>query len=207
LPAISIRLYSPVKNTHSTVIDWLTHCAFCFYGIPQLLKLQQNTAPMPANDAYKILVNGFTFYFTRADLDTLDLVATSPTTFNGIKDHRSVNARVVTADLLNKAFTIETGGETFEIMIKDQLDQQLEQMGFGTSTGKQIKQVKAPMPGLVLEIAVTDGQSVKEGDRLLILEAMKMENSLLIHADATIKKVMVTAGEAVEKGQVLIELE
>jgi biotin carboxyl carrier protein len=162
---------------------------------------------MPANDAYKILVNGFTFYFTRADLDTLDLVATSPTTFNGIKDHRSVNARVVTADLLNKAFTIETGGETFEIMIKDQLDQQLEQMGFGTSTGKQIKQVKAPMPGLVLEIAVTDGQSVKEGDRLLILEAMKMENSLLIHADATIKKVMVTAGEAVEKGQVLIELE
>jgi biotin carboxyl carrier protein len=162
---------------------------------------------MPANDAYKILVNGFTFYFTRADLDTLDLVATSPTTFNGIKDHQSVNARVASADLLNKTFTIETGGESFEVVIKNQLDQQLEQMGFGTSTGKQIKQIKAPMPGLVLEIAVTAGQSVKEGDRLLILEAMKMENSILIHADAIIKKVLVTAGQAVEKGQVLIELE
>lgn len=162
---------------------------------------------MPANDAYKILVNGFTFYFTRADLDTLDLVATSATTYNGIKDHQSVNARVAAADLLNKTFTIETGGEHFEVVIKNPLDQQLEQMGFGTSTNKQIKQVKAPMPGLVLEIAVTDGQSVKEGDRLLILEAMKMENSILIHADATIKKVMVTAGQAVEKGQVLIELE
>jgi biotin carboxyl carrier protein len=162
---------------------------------------------MPPNDVFKIQVSGFTFHFTRADLDTLDLVATSPTEFNGIKDHQSVNARLLAADMLNKTFTIETGGETFEVVIKDQLDQQLEVMGFGTAASKQIKQVKAPMPGLVLEIAVTDGQTVKEGDRLLILEAMKMENSILIHADATIKKVMVTAGQAVEKGQVLIELE
>jgi biotin carboxyl carrier protein len=63
------------------------------------------------------------------------------------------------------------------------------------------------MPGLVLEVSVTDGQPVNEGDRILILEAMKMENSILIHADATIKKVNVKAGQAVEKGQVLVELE
>ncbi len=63
------------------------------------------------------------------------------------------------------------------------------------------------MPGLVLEVAVSEGQPVKEGDRILILEAMKMENSIVIHADATIKKVMVTAGQAVEKGQVLVVLE
>lgn len=162
---------------------------------------------MPPNDSYKIMVNGFTFYFTPADLETLDLVATSPTEFNGIKDHQSVNARLVAADLLNKTFTLETGGETFEVVIKNALDQKLEQMGFGVATSKQIKQIKAPMPGLVLNIDVTDGQSVKEGDRLLILEAMKMENSILIHADAVIKKVMVTAGQAVEKNQVLIELE
>jgi len=162
---------------------------------------------MPGNDAYKIMVNGFTFFFTRADLESLDLVPTSPTEFNGIKDHQSVNARLLKADLLTKTFTIETGGDLFEVVIKNELDQQLEQMGFGTSTGKQIKQIKAPMPGLVLEISVTERQSVKEGDRLLILEAMKMENSILIHADATIQKIMVTAGQAVEKGQVLIELE
>jgi biotin carboxyl carrier protein len=162
---------------------------------------------MPANDSYKILVNGFVFYFTKTDLETLDLVATSPTEFNAIIDHQSANARLVNANLLNKTFTIETGGETFEVAIKDALDQQLEQMGFGTSAGKQVKEIKAPMPGLVLEIGVTDGQAVKEGDRILILEAMKMENSILIHADATIKKVNVKAGQAVEKGQVLVELE
>lgn len=162
---------------------------------------------MPANDSYKILVNGFVFYFTKTDLESLDLVAISPTEFNAIIDHQSANARLVNANLLNKTFTIETGGETFEVAIKDALDQQLEQMGFGTSAGKQVKEIKAPMPGLVLEIGVTDGQAVKEGDRILILEAMKMENSILIHADATIKKVNVKAGQAVEKGQVLVELE
>jgi biotin carboxyl carrier protein len=162
---------------------------------------------MPANDSYKILVNGFVFYFTKTDLESLDLVAISPTEFNAIIDHQSANARLVNANLLNKTFTVETGGETFEVAIKDALDQQLEQMGFGTSAGKQIKEIKAPMPGLVLEIGVTDGQAVKEGDRILILEAMKMENSILIHADATIKKVNVKAGQAVEKGQVLVELE
>jgi biotin carboxyl carrier protein len=161
---------------------------------------------MPANDSYKILVNGFVFYFTKTDLETLDLAATAPGEFNALKDSQSVNARLVHANLLSKTFTIETGGETFEVAIKDALDQQLEQMGFGTSAGKQVKEIKAPMPGLVLEIGVTEGQAVKEGDRILILEAMKMENSILIHTDAIIKKVNVKAGQAVEKGQVLVEL-
>ena len=63
------------------------------------------------------------------------------------------------------------------------------------------------MPGLVLEVNVSEGQEVKEGDKILILVAMKMENSLMIHADATIKKICVKAGDPVEKGQVLVELD
>mgnify|MGYP001792417801 CR=1 FL=1 len=63
------------------------------------------------------------------------------------------------------------------------------------------------MPGLVLEIAISVGQVVKEGDKILILQAMKMENSIVIHANATIKRIAVSTGEAVEKGQVLVELE
>ncbi|THU37071.1 acetyl-CoA carboxylase biotin carboxyl carrier protein subunit [Niastella caeni] len=162
---------------------------------------------MPANDTYKILVNGFEFFFAKTDLDALDLVAISSTEFNGINNHQSVNARLVDANMLTKTFTIEISGEQFEVVIKDALDQQLEQMGFGSAAGKQVKEIKAPMPGLVLDINVTNGQTVKEGDRILILEAMKMENSILIHADATIKRVAVVAGQAVEKGQVLVELE
>ncbi|RYF88885.1 MAG: biotin/lipoyl-binding protein, partial [Chitinophagaceae bacterium] len=80
-------------------------------------------------------------------------------------------------------------------------------MGFGAASNKQVKDIKAPMPGLVLEVAVSEGQQVKEGDKLLILVAMKMENSISIHTDAVIKKIAVKAGQAVDKGQLLVELE
>ena len=83
----------------------------------------------------------------------------------------------------------------------------LDKMGFNTTSSRHIKEIKAPMPGMVLEINVMEGQEVKEGERLLILSAMKMENSILIHADGKIKKINIVAGQAVDKGQVLMELE
>lgn len=156
---------------------------------------------------YKVKVNEFEFVFTREQIDAVDLVKKSSTEFNLIKDHRSVNAKLVEADSDAKKMTIEVDGENFDIEIKDELDQMLDKMGFGAVANKQIKEIKAPMPGLVLEIAVTEGQEVKEGDKLLILVAMKMENSILIHTSATIKRIAVTAGQAVDKGQLLVELD
>lgn len=156
---------------------------------------------------YKVKVNEFEFAFTKEQIDAVDLVKKSPSEFNLIKDHRSVNARLIEADNDGKKLTIAVGGENFAIEIKDELDQMLDKMGFSTVVSKQIKEIKAPMPGLVLEIAVTEGQEVKEGDRILILVAMKMENSILIHANAKIKRIAVTAGQAVDKGQLLVELD
>jgi biotin carboxyl carrier protein len=63
------------------------------------------------------------------------------------------------------------------------------------------------MPGLILEINVVVGQTVKENDPLLILEAMKMENSFLSPRDGVIKSIAVIKGDAVDKGQLLIEFE
>ncbi|HUQ65401.1 MAG TPA: acetyl-CoA carboxylase biotin carboxyl carrier protein subunit [Flavitalea sp.] len=156
---------------------------------------------------YNVKTNGFLFSFTKDEIDNADMVALSPVSFNLIKDHRCSNAKLLEADPTAKRLKIELEGETFEIEIKDPLDQVLEQMGFGRASVKQVKEIKAPMPGLVLEIAVSDGQEVKEGEKLLILEAMKMENSIVIETNAIIKKVLVSAGQAVEKGQVLVELE
>lgn len=156
---------------------------------------------------YKVIVNGFVFYFTQAELDAIDLVKHTSTEFNLIKGRRSFNAKLLETDTAGKNQKIEATGEIFDIAIKDELDQELEKMGLGSTTNKQIKEIKAPMPGLVLEIAVTDGQEVNEGDKIVILEAMKMENSIIIHSSARIKKIVVVAGQAVEKGQVLVELE
>jgi len=155
---------------------------------------------------YKVKVNDFEFLFTQQQIDGVDLIRTSPTAFNLLNNYRSVNAVLIEADPSAKKQTIEIESENFDIQIMDELDMMLDKMGFGTAAGKQIKEIKAPMPGLVLEVAVSEGQQVHEGDKLLILVAMKMENSILINTAATIKRIAVRAGQAVDKGQVLVEL-
>jgi biotin carboxyl carrier protein len=156
---------------------------------------------------YKVRVNEFEFDFTQEHIEALDLLQKSSSVFNLLKDHKSVNAVLIEADESAKKQTIEIDGENFHVQIKDELDQVLDKMGFSAVAGKQIKEIKAPMPGLVLEIAVSKGQQVNEGDKILILVAMKMENSIMINTAATIKNITVSAGDAVEKGQVLVELE
>lgn len=159
------------------------------------------------NTMYKVKANEFEFSFSREEVDAADLVRTPSGKFHLLKDHRSVSAALVSADRTAKHLTMEVEGESFAIEIKDELDQELEKMGFGAVSAKHIKEIKAPMPGLVLEIGVTEGQDVNEGDKILILVAMKMENSIMIHTQATIKRIAVTAGQAVEKGQLLVELQ
>ena len=156
---------------------------------------------------YQVKANDFLFSFTTTEIKNADIVQLSPTEYNFIKDHRSVNVRLIDEEETGKRLKIEIEGEIYNIEIKDELDQVLDKMGFGAVSNKQIKEIKAPMPGLVLEITVANGQEVKSGEKLLILEAMKMENSIMIHTDARIRKVTVEAGQAVEKGQVLVELE
>lgn len=68
------------------------------------------------------------------------------------------------------------------------------------------KTINAPMPGNILKVNVTAGQSVKKGDVLMILEAMKMENEIMAPADAVVSSVSVSAGSTVEAGAVLCTL-
>ena len=64
--------------------------------------------------------------------------------------------------------------------------------------------VKSPMPGNILKILVTQGQQVKEGDVLIILEAMKMENEIVATKSGSVAQILVTKGQVVETGSPLI---
>jgi len=66
------------------------------------------------------------------------------------------------------------------------------------------EEVVAPMPGKVLQLKVSEGDSVKDGDTLLILEAMKMENEIIANASGNIKKINVAANDMVDTGDVLL---
>ncbi len=160
-----------------------------------------------SGETFSIKVNEFEFSFTREEIEAIDLIKKTPTEYHLLKDHQSIKAQILDSNSTAKEQLIELNGENFTVVIKDELDQMLDKLGFSAVAGKQIKEIKAPMPGLVLEINVTEGQLVKEGDKILILVAMKMENSILIQADATIKKIAVKPGQAVDKGQMLVELE
>ena len=158
------------------------------------------------NKSYKVKVNQFEFSFTEEQVAAADIRQVTDEHFHLIYKSAGVNGQLLeSSDQLNKQ-SWELDGERYDIEIKDELYLMLESMGFGKSTGKQIKEIKAPMPGLVLEISVNEEQEVAEGDKLLILVAMKMENSIQIHTQAKIKKIHVEVGQAVEKGHVLIEL-
>ena len=67
--------------------------------------------------------------------------------------------------------------------------------------------VRAPMPGRVLELSVAAGQTVERGQRLIVVEAMKMENEVLAERAGTVKRVHVNQGDTVERNAVLVELD
>lgn len=156
---------------------------------------------------FQVKVNEFEFSFTQEEIDAADFLQRSGTDVHLLKNYRSFNAVLLETDATRKQQLLEIGGQQYAVEIRDELDQLLDKMGYSTVSGKKVKELKAPMPGLVLQVFVTEGQQVKAGEKLLILVAMKMENSILAQADATVKQLHVTAGEAVEKGQLLLTFE
>ena len=86
------------------------------------------------------------------------------------------------------------------------VDLLVEHFGFSSKASKKANEIKAPMPGMVLSVMVTEGQNVLKGESVLILEAMKMENVIKAPADCIVKTVKIKQGNAVEKNQVIIEL-
>src|SRR5690606_11468477 len=130
---------------------------------------------MTNNKSYQVKVNEHEFSFTSNEIEQMNIITKSPGIFHMIRNNRSVNAQIVSADIETKNIVVEVDGENYSIVINDQLDQMLAKMGFDKASVKPINEIKAPMPGLVLEISVKEGQDVKKGDRIIILEAMKME--------------------------------
>lgn len=157
---------------------------------------------------YKLTVNSANvFNSTASEIENFDAVETKTSQFHILKGSQRYTAEIVHKDFLAKTYTVKVNGNTYTVNIANPLDRLIKDMGFTVGASKQINAIKAPMPGLILEISVTVGQEVKENDCLLILEAMKMENSFLSPRAGIIKSISASKGDAVEKGQLLIEFE
>ncbi len=134
-----------------------------------------------------------------------DISKVSEFHYHIISGGKSYNAELVHADYQQKILTLKIEDQVFEMSIKDKMDQLLEKMGISAQSAAAISDVKAPMPGLILDILVETGQTIAKGDQLMILEAMKMENVLKAQGEGTITSIEVSQGDSVEKNQVLIK--
>ncbi|ARV08415.1 acetyl-CoA carboxylase biotin carboxyl carrier protein subunit [Winogradskyella sp. PC-19] len=157
---------------------------------------------------YKIKVNKtFSFETSKDDIHQLDFVETSENEFHILQNNISVKASVLQSDFNQKNYTVKVNNNTYSVDIQDTLDQQIAELGFELGASKKVNSIKAPMPGLILEINVVTGQDVKENDAILILEAMKMENVINSPRDGVIKSIAIKQGETVDKNSLLIEFE
>jgi biotin carboxyl carrier protein len=103
-------------------------------------------------------------------------------------------------------YRVLIGGELYTVRVEDERKRRLaEVMRFRPPPEGEVV-VKAPMPGLVVDVPVKEGEAVRAKQCLLVLEAMKMENELRAQKDGIVKSVHVVKGDSVEEGQALITL-
>jgi biotin carboxyl carrier protein len=125
--------------------------------------------------------------------------------FHLIHNNTSYNVDVMRVNHEEKTMTIKINSVTFDLALKDKYDELLHSLGMDSQASKKVAEVRAPMPGMVLNLLVEEGAVVKKGDALIVLEAMKMENILKSPSDGTIKKITAIKGKAVEKNEILIQ--
>lgn len=121
-------------------------------------------------------------------------------------NNHSYQAELISYNESDKVAVIKLNNAPYEVKLKDDTDLLLEKLGI-TASSTKVQHIKAPMPGLVLAVNVKEGDNVKKGDGLLVLEAMKMENLIKAQSDGTVKKIHIAKGSKVEKNQAMIEME
>lgn len=102
---------------------------------------------------------------------------------------------------------IKINQRVFDVKKKGELDDLISAMGLDIPKVRKLKELIAPMPGRIVQVAVEVGQELNIGDEILSLEAMKMENVLKAEGIGKVKAILVEGNQIVDKGTVLIEFE
>lgn len=156
---------------------------------------------------YQVTINQNDYPIEAADLAALDVHSPTPGHYHLLRGGKSYHIEVLDLNLAQKTIDLTVNGRPQTLKINDETDQLVKALGLTVVTATKSKNAVAPMPGLVLDIMVAVGDEVAADTPLLILEAMKMENVLKSEGDGIVKSIAVTKGDAVEKKQLLIEIE
>lgn len=127
--------------------------------------------------------------------------------FTLVHNGTSFHGEVMDENLENNSLRLKINHRVFEVKKKGPLDDLIASMGLDKPKVRQLKELVAPMPGRIVNIAVEIGQELEVGDEILSLEAMKMENVLKAEGVGKVKSISISTNDVVEKGSVLIEFE
>ncbi len=134
---------------------------------------------------------------------TLDLRQVQPALYSLLVENRSHELLIEEQE---GVYTVLIDGELFHVSVQDEWARRLASIQRKQGTAAGDLAVKAPMPGVVIDVLVAPGQTVTAGQGLVILAAMKMENEIRAPRDGTVKTVSVERGQTVEHGQTLVVL-
>ncbi|MFQ6116319.1 MAG: acetyl-CoA carboxylase biotin carboxyl carrier protein subunit [bacterium] len=104
-------------------------------------------------------------------------------------------------------YEVNLNGEKYFVELEDERTRLLRKLIKSDEKPKGQIEIKAPMPGLIVKIEVEEGEKIKRGDGLIIIEAMKMENEIRANTDGIVKKVLKKENQSVDKDAALIILE
>jgi biotin carboxyl carrier protein len=120
---------------------------------------------------------------------------------------KTYHGEVISNRMEEGLLTVKLNHRVFDIRKSGPLDELIASMGLDVPKVRKLKQLKAPMPGRVVGIAVSVGAEVSVGEPLLTLEAMKMENVLKAEGIGVVKSISIEVNQVVDKGSLLIEFE
>jgi len=137
----------------------------------------------------------------------------SPSRLNDIVISGEVNGQPFTAQMERGsprnplALVVQHNGTKLETMVMSPRMAELHKLMPFKAPPDMSKYVLSPMPGLLVDVAVQVGQKVQAGERVAVIEAMKMENVLFAAADGVVAKVLATKGESLVVDQPIVEFE
>jgi len=159
---------------------------------------------MPNSLPFLLDVNASQYTFQLIDADNITLNDSNVNNQIILDNNKSKLVSVKGMDHELKRYQIQIDGRIYHVQISDAVDQQILTMNLKSKRSNQLKELRAPMPGLVRQVNVQVGDQVDAGDSLFILEAMKMENLLKSPVNGKVSDVFVKPGESVEKNQILL---
>ena len=159
-----------------------------------LTTVGDKTFTIEINDDRHIVVDGKTYV---VDLEAMS----SQSLYSLLLDSHSFESFI---DEAEEGWRVLLRGDLYDVKVVDERAARLAKSAGGVAAQSGDYHLKAPMPGVIVSVPVAEGQAVKKGDILVILESMKMQNELKSPREGTVTRIKAKSGDNVEQSQILV---